>query len=424
MSRGISTNQDISAICHCLQSKGIKFVCRYYSFTTHQTHKRLTLPEANAILAEGMQIVTVYEDGPTNPAYFSKTRGESDGKHAHDSALALGQPSGSAIYFAVDYDASKTDTLSVITEYFEGVQRGLATANGGAALYDVGVYGSGRVCSHIKEIKSLAKYSWLAESHGWAGHAAYPNPDIRQEIATTALCGLAAGVGGGYEDNFVSNNFGAFSSLGAATAPALVSPPIAVPTPISATSAYAKAVAALAEDQYQKYHLFSEDDDTLAKQIRDYWEDIGFTFPGVKTFWSAIFVSWIMRTAGASANEFKASSAHSRFVFWAIDNLKNNSGLFHAHRIDDYAPHVGDIIQNNRDGQNLTYDFAAAHKAYSSHAAVVVEIGSDATGKFAITVGGNESDSVRRKRVALHSDGTVKQRASSSYICVIQNLKA
>jgi hypothetical protein len=421
MSHGISTNRNISNISPCLKTNGIGFVCRYFSSTTRQPQKRLTIAEAKAILAAGMQIVTVYEDGPTQFAYFSRTRGENDGQHAHGFASSIGQPAGSAIFFAVDYDALKLETEGVIKEYFEGVHAGLAAAGGGAAQYDVGVYGSGRVCAHIKETKRLARYSWLAESHGWAGHSNYQAPDIRQEIATSSLCGLGAGVGGGYEDNFASGNFGAFSSLGGVNQVAMQ-----IPTPLAggvAAGSYTKSVMALAQEQYQKYHLSSEEHSPLKDQIRNYWEEIGFTFPGVNTAWSAVFVSWIMRTAGAGVSEFKASNAHSRFVFWAIDNLKNGTGLFHAHRLDDYAPQVGDIIHNNRNSQNLTYDFAAAHKAYESHSAVVVEIGSDANGAYAITVGGNEGDTVGRKRVALHSDGTVKQRAPNPYICVIQNLK-
>jgi hypothetical protein len=420
MSRGISTNRNISSISNCLKANGIDFVCRYYSFTSHQPQKRLTLNEARDIHAAGMQIITVYEDGPTAAGYFTKARGENDGKHAHGFATSISQPAGSAIYFAVDYDASNADTQGVIEQYFEGVQQGLAAASSGTtALYEIGVYGSGRVCTHIKETKSLARYSWLAESHGWAGHSAYPTPDIRQEIATSNLCSLGSGVGGGYEDNFARSNFGAFSTLGASPVSALLSVPLVSGVP----STFGKRVTDLAQQQYQQYHLSSEDDPPLEPQIRNYWEEIDFTFPGVKTAWSAVFVSWIMRTAGASASEFKASNAHSRFVFWAIDNLKNNTGLFHAHRLDDYAPKIGDIIHNNRSGQSLTYDFAAAHKAYESHSAVVVEIGSDANGNFAITVGGNEGDSVGRKRVALHPDGTVRQRAPNPYICVIQNLK-
>lgn len=376
-----------------------------------------------------MSIVTVYEDGPTSSAYFSYNRGMQDGSHAHQYAVALGQPAGSAIYFAVDYDATTAHTQGPITQYFQGVKAGLDHAAGGAASYRIGVYGSGRVCGWLKEQQGLAQYSWLAESHGWAGHAAYPSPDIRQEIATHSLCGLPGGVGGDYEDNFVSANFGAFATIGggpgiavlAPAASAAASPP-AARGPASVGS-YSDRVVARAREQHNLYHNFSETEEPLRSQIRNYWEDIDFTFPGVSTAWSAVFVSWCMKEGSATDNGFRASTAHSRFVFKAIHDKRSGSGLFHGYRITDYAPRPGDIIHNNRSGQSLTYDFAAEHEAYESHSAIVVEAGTDHNGRYAITIGGNESNSVSTKRVQLTDDGFVKQRSSNPYIAVIRTLK-
>ena len=84
---------------------------------------------------------------------------------------------------------------------------------------------------------------------------------------------------------------------------------------------------------------------------------------------------------------------------------------------------IGDIIHNNRDGNTHNFAFAASHDDYPSHSAIVVETGHDHSGRFAVTIGGNESDSIRRKRVALDDDGLIIQRANSPFICVIQNLK-
>ncbi len=434
MPRGISTDKRLSTQIACLSGGGIRFVCRYYSTTTSHPQKRLTPSEAQALIGAGMSIVTVYEDGPTSSSYFSYSRGMQDGGHAHQYASGLGQPAGSGIYFAVDYDATTADTQGVITQYFQGVKDGLDQAGGGSAQYEIGVYGSGRVCGWLKEHSRLAAYSWLAESHGWAGHAGY-TPDIRQEIASSSLCGL---VGGDYEDNFADGNYGAFSSLGGSAAPIAASPTPALgvlagsaPVALAAAapaggggSSYPSRVVARARQQYDDYHHYTESDTVLRDQIRHYWEDIGFTFPGVSTAWSAVFVSWCMREGSAVDNGFKASSAHSRFVFKAIQDKRNGVGLFHGYRITDYAPHPGDIIHNNRNGQTLTYDFAAAHEAYESHSAIVVEVGSDADGNYALTIGGNESDSVGLKRVALDTGGLVRQRSSNPYIAVIRTLKS
>jgi hypothetical protein len=420
MSKGISTNRRVTALVRCLREQGIEFVCRYYSRTTQQPEKRLTPAEAAAILAERMRIVAVYEDGPTSARYFSRERGGLDGAAAFRFAQEIRQPSGTAIYFTVDYDATASTTSGRITEYFEGVKEALDAA-AGQAEYEIGVYGSGRVCARIKEETHLAKYSWLAESTGWAGSRDYATWNIKQSIASARLCGLRPA---DYEDNETTDDFGAFSAasmeperLRRDDVPKQGEKNAAAPTD------YVTNLAALARQQFDDFHQFDENDPPLRAEIRKYWTEIGFEFPGVSTPWSAVFVSWCMRTAGASPEEFKASTAHSRFVFWAIQNQLNNRGLFRGHPLTGHRPGLGDIVQNNRGGQSLTYDFARAHQAYESHSAIVVEVGTDRDGRFVRTVGGNEGNSVGLKRVPLTADGFVQQRDSNPFICVIRTLK-
>lgn len=424
MARGISTNVNIGSIAAALKAENISFAARYYSSTTRQRQKRITRGEAQEILRAGIALALVYEDGPTDDQYFSRARGEQDARHALDYAAELGQPAGTAIYFAVDYDAPTSDVTGVIQAYFDGIGSGLAEADG-AAKYEIGVYGSGRVCAHIKEEMHLAKYSWLAESHGWAGHSNYAMPDIRQEIARSTLAGLSTD---GYEDNFSTGPIGALTMLMASSGAIPVAPvTLAALSGVRAsdldTTPFAKTVAATALQQYTRFHDLSEDQTPLKEQIRCYWEELGYTFPGVQTPWSAVFISWTIRTSGAAANEFKTSNAHSRFVFWAIQNTINATGMFRAQRLAEYAPRIGDIIHHNRGGQKITYDFAARHEAYESHSAIVVELGTDASGKYVMTIGGNESDTVSRRRHAVHPDGTLVDRTVNPYICVIQNLK-
>ena len=136
-------------------------------------------------------------------------------------------------------------------------------------------------------------------------------------------------------------------------------------------------------------------------------------FPGVETAWSAVFVSWCVKQAGASSAEFKFNPAHSQFVHVAIRNGINETGVFRGFRIIDHAPQVGDIIQNNRGGSTFDFDFARTHKSYASHSAIVVEIGTDAQGGFALTVGGNESDSVRETVVRLQTLQAGSRRGAS-----------
>lgn len=190
-------------------------------------------------------------------------------------------------------------------------------------------------------------------------------------------------------------------------------------------SDFEKALVATATGQFQQFQGLDENDSALAKQIKTYWTAVGTSFPGVSTPWSAVFVSWCIKTAGATKKEFFFSARHSAFAHWAIQNAETASGLFRGLRIDECAPTLGDLIHNNRDGNKFTYDHAATHDSYNSHSAIVVALGEDSAGRFATTIGGNEGvpGSVGRKRVALNEDGHVIQRPSNPYICIVQCLK-
>jgi len=189
-------------------------------------------------------------------------------------------------------------------------------------------------------------------------------------------------------------------------------------------SAFAKRLALIAEEQHTRFHLVDEADPELCKQIKRYWDDLGLGFVSCVTVpWSAVFVSWCVKQAGATAEEFKFAAAHSVFVHQAIKNASTSSGVFQGLDIGAQAPGIGDVIQNNRGGAAHDFAFASTHKNYTSHSAIVVEIGEDSTSRFALTVGGNEGNSIRKTIVRLTPGGLIKQRASNPFICIVKNLK-
>jgi len=209
LKRGISTNHNVGGQAACLKQSGIDFVFRYYSLTTVQPEKRLTKAEADLLSAAGLELGVVYEDGPTAAAYFSNARGYQDGQNAFHYASILQQPTGSAIYFAVDYDAPAGDIAGVITGYFQAVVNGMTDASGGNPSYAIGVYGSGSVCGAVKANVSGVAFAWLAESTGWSGSASYNTWDVKQAIATGPLCSLAVQA---YEDCQAQDEFGGFQT--------------------------------------------------------------------------------------------------------------------------------------------------------------------------------------------------------------------
>ena len=189
-------------------------------------------------------------------------------------------------------------------------------------------------------------------------------------------------------------------------------------------SAFAAKLASIAQAQHSKFQFTNESDPSLCKEIKKWTKDIGFPFTScTEVPWSAVFISWCVKQAGATKAEFKFAMAHSVFVNEAIKNAANGKGVFQAFDISEKPPGVGDIIQNNRRNNTFNFAFAKTHTNYESHSVIVVEIGQDNQGGFAFCIGGNENDSVRRTVVRLDSRGFIKQRAGSPFISVVKDLK-
>lgn len=180
----------------CLQQNNITFVGRYYSRTTHIEGKKLTESEARLISQSGIDLVTVYEDGPTEYSYFSASRGTEDANSALAQAASIGQPGGSAIYFSVDYDAASSEIAAGIHAYFQAVAAAIGTQ------YQVGVYGSGAVCTAMLQA-GFAQLAWLSQSTGFNGTKTFTNWVIKQGLEGP-VCGLNS------DADVAQGNFGAF----------------------------------------------------------------------------------------------------------------------------------------------------------------------------------------------------------------------
>ena len=184
MTRGIDLPTDAGRVIAAIRGANLDFVARYYrSPTSHWPS--LSASEAQ-LLSAGLKIVAVWESASTHASYFSRLFGVNDSTSAYHQAQTIGQPAGSAIYFAVDYDASGTDIVGPINEYFRGIAAGFAAARGDGPGCKVGVYGSGAVCQALTRA-GLADYTWLAVSSGWAESRTFTAWNIKQGEALRSL---------------------------------------------------------------------------------------------------------------------------------------------------------------------------------------------------------------------------------------------
>ncbi len=160
----IDASQNIGGHAEELFHAGIRVIIRYYSHSN--SSKRLDKAEAKALTGAGLLLAVVFEQNGGDKGKisdFSATNAKRDGKRALDLAKKLGQPHGSAIYFAVDWDYYRSKDLKVIEAYFSAISAALS------GKYRVGVYGSGTVGQHMLDT-GVAGLVWLAQSTGWSGY--------------------------------------------------------------------------------------------------------------------------------------------------------------------------------------------------------------------------------------------------------------
>jgi hypothetical protein len=180
-----------AAAASCLRSSGIETMIRYYS----ETHlaKAMRRAEALALARAGLKIGVVYQDRQNAAPFFSFSLGLRAGAFAYNYAVSeIRQPPGSAIYFAVDFDATVAEVRNNVAPYFEGVKQAFDAASGGHPDYAVGVYGSGAVLTALTTAK-LASRFWLCGSTGFRDFRVYLNSKkwhFRQFVPETILCGV------------------------------------------------------------------------------------------------------------------------------------------------------------------------------------------------------------------------------------------
>ncbi len=117
--------------------------------------------------------------------------------------------------------------------------------------------------------------------------------------------------------------------------------------------------------------------------------------------WSAAFISYVMRTAGAGA---RFPYAPSHYVYINIGKemaLGRTSGwVVMAEPVDRYAPLPGDLICYSRERYKLTYEMLPRQR-FAAHCDIVV-----AQDKQQISViGGNVDHAVTMKHVPVTTDG-------------------
>lgn len=117
--------------------------------------------------------------------------------------------------------------------------------------------------------------------------------------------------------------------------------------------------------------------------------------------WSAAFISYVMRTAGAGPR-FPYASSHYVYINIAAHMTQGSTSgwAIYAERPESYAPRVGDLICASRDRRPLKYRQLPVRR-FPGHCDIVV---AKAPGQLSV-IGGNVAGAVTMKHVPVTPEG-------------------
>lgn len=164
--------------------------------------------------------------------------------------------------------------------------------------------------------------------------------------------------------------------------------------------------------------------DVAARSILvDYWlTGVGMPASDAARFadnlyaWSAAFICWVLRKAGAG-NNFAYSSYHSTYIAAAYKNAQQQSAnAFKAYSTEQTAPRLGDLICTtySSNGVRPPAELSQVRANTGGYHCDIVVL--SALGKLTV-IGGNLSDSVGLKIVSIDTAGKVTDPA---YFAVLQ----
>jgi hypothetical protein len=134
-------------------------------------------------------------------------------------------------------------------------------------------------------------------------------------------------------------------------------------------------------------------------------------------FWSAVFISWVMRTAGAG-DRFAYSAAHQHYIAAAKHNRldTNVNNPFWAFPLQEVPPEVGDLVCTGRRSSGASYE-----NIDDGQRACHVDIVTAIDGDVLKVIGGNVGEAVGRKRL-ITSAGVIDLGApdQDEYFAVIR----
>lgn len=164
----------------------------------------------------------------------------------------------------------------------------------------------------------------------------------------------------------------------------------------------------------------------LRRRIVEYARVAGISPPsspgGIDNWhYSAVFISFCIRLAGASLLEFPSADRHSTYIKYATEFPDKT--ILRIHRPDNYAPRVGDLLNTNRNAGTIGFA-SAGHDDYRSEGGVIANLFLCGDRKFAkVIFANNVNGTISSRDFRLTDGGKLVQPVENPIICVLETLK-
>ena len=174
-----STRLDQNKI-ETLKNHGYEIVGRYLTNVENGTlDKKMTKSEVELILKNGLSIFPIFQEyGAANSA-FNQQQGYTHAQKAVQAAYDLCIPSGTTIYFAVDYDPQEAEITNYVYPYFKGINQYFSQID---SPYNIGVYGTRNVCRLLRKYENatfrIDNLFVSDASYGFSGNLGFTMPEL------------------------------------------------------------------------------------------------------------------------------------------------------------------------------------------------------------------------------------------------------
>lgn len=190
------TSQITQEIGQELFNQGINYVARYLvPEWGNMLWKRLTKEECQVMTDLGIKILSVFEIS-AGDMIGGHITGMAHGKLAYEQTQLIGQPTGTFVFFAVDYDAQSED-YDLIEQYLKAAAEQLPG-------YKIGVYGSFYVTEEMANRKACEAF-W--QTYAWSGgNLSEIGRDIYQYQNGVSLAGIEVDMDDFYYEDINGGN--------------------------------------------------------------------------------------------------------------------------------------------------------------------------------------------------------------------------